>query len=54
MINVGRDPRYANETQQYEFFKQVRNEVAEQTYNQNLSAKNIDQYTEDNNNPKLN
>ena len=54
VINVGSDPRYANETQKYEFFKQVRNEVAEQTYNQNLSVKNIDQYTEDNNNPILN
>lgn len=54
VIEVGRDPRYRSEDQNYEYFKQVRNEITEQTYNTNLSAKNTEQYPEDNNNPKLN
>ena len=54
IIEAGHDPRYRSEDQNYEYFKQVRNEITEQTYNTNFSAKNTEQYTEDNNNPKLN
>lgn len=50
VIDAGHDPRYTNEDQNYEFFKQVRNEVAQETYEQNLSAKNTNSYPEDNSN----